>query len=94
MRQKQAQAPGDDFAEEAEALELLDFGVAESGEFDALGAHDRRDAKPKSAAKCNRRRAGKQKRDARLAAESCRAAVEIEGGAKVRNFGYRDQACR
>ena len=53
-RQKQPQAPGDDLAEEAEALELLDFGVAEAGQLDALRAHDRRNAQAQAAAKRDR----------------------------------------
>ena len=57
-RQKQPQAPGDDFAEEAEGFELLDLGVAEAGQLDALCAHQRRQAQSKTAAQFDARRAG------------------------------------
>ena len=52
--QEQAQAPGDDLAEEAEAFELLHLGIAEAYKFDALGAHDGRDLKGEIAAQGQR----------------------------------------
>ncbi len=39
-RNKQSQAPGDDFGSEAERLQLWDGAVGVAGKFDAMDAHD------------------------------------------------------
>ena len=85
-RQEQPQAPGDDLAEEAEALELLDLGVGKAGQLDALRAHDGRDAQAETAAQRNRPAVVEQRRKDVVRRQRDRA-VEIEGGAEVRNIG-------
>ncbi len=50
-RHEQAQLPGNDLAEEAEGFELIEFGVAEARQLDALCAHHGRDAQREAAAK-------------------------------------------
>ena len=60
-RQEQPQAPGDNLAEEAEGLELLDFGIAEAGKLDALRAHERRNPKSHPAAKRDGPRLGEKR---------------------------------
>ena len=90
-RHKKAQAPRNNLAEEAEALELINLNVAESRQLNALGSHHARCAQGEAATKLDRMRAGQEMLKRIIRGEGG-AAVKIEDGAKIRDFDRRDQA--